>query len=470
MKEQSSLQTYTYYIDGMHCASCELLIEKKALSLSGVESVEASLQNNSVTLVSRENVSPQQLNQLCQELGYTFSQQKKEAVKEPIFYVTDAGVGIDWKQLWKKTEKLSIAVIILIALFLVERLQLGKFIDVGGTQTLVGVFILAIVASISSCAALIGGLLLSLTKQWHEQSIDETRSWVKAQPHLAFHAGRFFGFVFFGAVLGGLGRVISFDNTTIYAMIVLVVSLIMVILALQMLEVRFAKRIQFRMPKAITRLVANDTASSRAPALIGIGTFFLPCGFTLVAQGLALTSGNVFQGALIMGLFALGTLPMLALISTIGLRVNKQPRLTAKFNLYAGILVLLFALYNINGQFNVLGWWSISDAVTSPTAVIESENSANTIAGKQIISLTAKGFRYTPTSSMTIEAGVPTILVVDDQGIQGCGVFLTVSGLVKGFVPLEYGRNEIDLGTPKAGTYKITCSMGMVPPVVLKVI
>ena len=32
----------TYYIKGMHCAACEVLIEKKLLEIQGVKSVEAS--------------------------------------------------------------------------------------------------------------------------------------------------------------------------------------------------------------------------------------------------------------------------------------------------------------------------------------------------------------------------------------------------------------------------------------------
>ncbi|PIZ93637.1 MAG: hypothetical protein COX82_02320, partial [Candidatus Magasanikbacteria bacterium CG_4_10_14_0_2_um_filter_41_10] len=66
-------------------------------------------------------------------------------------------------------------------------------------------------------------------------------------------------------------------------------------------------------------------------------------------------------------------------------------------------------------------------------------------------------------------AGVPTTLIVDDQGIQGCGIFLASRGLIDSFVELKLGKNTIDLGTPKAGTYKITCSMGMVAPVTLHI-
>ena len=84
--------------------------------------------------------------------------------------------------------------------------------------------------------------------------------------------------------------------------------------------------------------------------------------------------------------------------------------------------------------------------------------------------ITAKGFEYIPTSSMTITAGVPTKLIVDNQGIQGCGAFMAANGLIENFVSLDRGINEINLGNPQKGTYKLTCSMGMVRPVTINVV
>ena len=51
------------------------------------------------------------------------------------------------------------------------------------------------------------------------------------------------------------------------------------------------------------------------PLIIGFATFFLPCGFTQSMQLAALSSGSFISGMFIMLAFALGTLPMLALLS-----------------------------------------------------------------------------------------------------------------------------------------------------------
>lgn len=164
--------------------------------------------------------------------------------------------------------------------------------------------------------------------------------------------------------------------------------------------------------------------------------------------------------------FAFGTLPILAGISWSGLRFTRRPHLTAKFMTIAGLLIVFFSIYNINGQLNVLSLPSLSDI-----SLVRAENdfAQDIVDGQQVISLVAEGFSYTPISSTTIKAGTPAKLVVDDRGILGCGVFLSARGLIDGFVALRAGINEIDLGTPSPGTYKVTCSMGMVPPVTINV-
>ncbi|MBP6911491.1 sulfite exporter TauE/SafE family protein [Patescibacteria group bacterium] len=48
---------------------------------------------------------------------------------------------------------------------------------------------------------------------------------------------------------------------------------------------------------------------------MGIGTFFLPCGFTQSMQVYTLSTGSFLAGGLTMLSFALGTLPMLLLLS-----------------------------------------------------------------------------------------------------------------------------------------------------------
>jgi sulfite exporter TauE/SafE len=55
--------------------------------------------------------------------------------------------------------------------------------------------------------------------------------------------------------------------------------------------------------------IRGSEYSHKNSFVLGASTFFLPCGFTQAMQLYAMSSGNVFSGALIMGVFAVGTTP-----------------------------------------------------------------------------------------------------------------------------------------------------------------
>ena len=375
------------------------------------------------------------------------------------------------EQLKKKLNTLKKVALVFFVLYLIEKTGVAAYVSVTDSSSLGVFFAFGLIAGLSSCAALVGGILLSLTKSWNDRYGYDASTKTKMIPHVYFHGGRLFAYALLGGVLGMLGKAVALENVTMYAIITLLVSLVMFVIGLQMAGVRWAERFQIRMPKFVVRKAAGNGAQqgNQLPFTIGAGTILLPCGFTLIAQGIALTSGSFTRGALMMSMFVLGTMIPLLFIGYASIQGSKNPKRGRTFSFYAGVVLVIFALYNVNGQMNVLGYPSISDVFTKAPRSSENLAPAVNTQGEQIISLTAKGFSYILTSSPTIQAGVPTKLIVDDQGVQGCGVFLSARGLMDGFVDLKYGKNIIDLGKPKPGTYKITCSMGMVSPVTIRV-
>jgi sulfite exporter TauE/SafE len=129
----------------------------------------------------------------------------------------------------------------------------------------------------------------------------------------------------------------------------------MVVLGIHLLEVTKKVRVP-TLPKGIAaRLTRMAHSTGRfAPLMLGAATFFLPCGFTQSMQVVALASGSAVVGALTMVTFALGTLPVLALLSFGSLDLAKS-RARGVFFKTAGLLVILFALFNLQGALAVLG-------------------------------------------------------------------------------------------------------------------
>jgi len=204
------------------------------------------------------------------------------------------------------------------------------------------------------------------------------------------------------------------------------------------------------------------------PFLMGILTFFLPCGFTITAQGLALISASPLQGGLIMLFFALGTMPMLLLIGLSSIKLSQNLDLSFIFLKVAGILVLFFAFYNINSQLNVLGLKSFTDFNTKsiqPSQNIE-EGLAPIVDGKQILKVDAYSYGYEP-DYFKVQAGIPVRWEITDKGTSGCTNAIISKGLFDEEISLVPGETSVKEFTPeKPGKYKFSCWMGMISGII----
>lgn len=446
---------YIYYVQGTHCASCEILIEKKLLKFENIKSVEASTAKGQV-LIEYDGQRPtaKKLSEIFHKDGYVFSDQAPAAangVKRKDFFIS-----------------LVIGLLIIFGFIALNKLGLSGLINVSAKSLLPAFFLFGLLAGVSSCAALVGGIILSMSKQWSELYADTGSTKKKILPHLYFNIGRLASYGVLGAVLGAIGSKINF-SLNFGPILVLAVSVMMIFLALQMLGVKAFRRFQFTTPKFMTRYIANESnfKGRYMPFLMGAFTFFLPCGFTITAQGLALISGSALQGGLIMFLFALGTLPMLFAIGLSSVKFSQRPHLSGKFLKVAGILVLFFALYNINFQLNVLGFSSLSDiGKEKNTAAQSAEGSLSIVDGKQIIKMDASSSGYSP-SYLKVKAGIPVRWEITDKGTSGCTNAVIAKNLFAGEIPLTPGQTSVKEFTPeKPGKYKFSCWMGMISGII----
>ena len=336
-----------YYVKGMHCAACEVLIEKKLLEMPGVKAVDASTGNGKAAIeYEGEKPGIDVLNNIFRKDNYTFSENQfvKEKAPEKSGSANSTLFGF------------AIALVIIMAFLLLDRLGIPGLFNISSKSSLISFFGFGILAGLSSCAALVGGMVLSLSKQWNELYSPKDSSLKKLQPHILFNVGRILSYAVFGGVLGLIGSRLSL-SFTITAWLVVIISLLMIGLGLQMLGVRGFRHFQFALPKFITRDIADEKKfqGKYMPLVMGALTFFLPCGFTITAQTIALLSASPVQGALIMGFFALGTAPMLLAIGASSVTFFSRPHLALIFSRVAGFLVLFFALWNMYSQINMLG-------------------------------------------------------------------------------------------------------------------
>jgi sulfite exporter TauE/SafE len=221
---------------------------------------------------------------------------------------------------------------------------------IGGGQVTYGTaFVVGIIASFSTCMAVVGGLVLSMSATFAKEG-DRVR------PQVLFHVGRLVSFFVLGGVIGALGAVFQLSAIASFVLGLLIAG-VMFVLGINLLDVfPWAKKLQPGMPKFLSKhaLGVSKLNHSLTPLLVGIATFFLPCGFTQSMQLYTLTTGTFLKGGLTMLVFALGTLPVLALVSFSSFSIQNSSKAGTFFK-SAGLIVIMFALFNLINSLVVIG-------------------------------------------------------------------------------------------------------------------
>lgn len=339
--------------------------------------------------------------------------------------------------------------------------RLGLFhsnFAVNGSIGFFSAFMIGLVAASSSCMAVSGGLLLATAAKFNEQRAKTDRAGSRLVPALLFVAGRVVSYAVFGGVIGMIGKTFSVSPFASGA-ITAVAALVMLALGLDMLKLlpRWVKKLMPSMPAFISRRVMNAEASMHpaAPLLLGAGTFFLPCGFTQALQLYALSSGSFASGALVMGAFALGTVPsLLALGWFAGSWKGKSGRF---FFRLAGAAVVVLGIINFGNGYSLMGLPVLSyGSAPAPDAASVASDDGQT----QTIGMSIGPSGYSP-AVFTLRAGEPTRWNVDATNASGCQMAIVSRslGLNKA---LSAGENAIEFTAPaQPGTYQFSCPMGM---------
>ena len=457
---------HIYKVEGMHCASCEILIEKKLLEIQNIKSVDAAADKGQVVVeFEGDRPNPHRLNRIFDEEHYTFFDKSKDFNKAKTVENSGAKKGAN-----PTLVAFNIAIFIIIAFLILQKMGISDFLSLTSTSSLMAFFGFGLLAGISSCAALVGGMVLSMSKQWQSLYSEDQSTSKKLQPHIMFNTGRVVSYVALGGVLGIIGSRLQI-SPQFTAFLIVAISFLMIALGLQMLGVKAFRKFQITAPKTATRYIANENnfQGKYMPFLMGAATFFLPCGFTITAQSLALLSGNAFQGALIMGAFALGTVPTLLFIGLSSVKFSSKPHLAERFSKVAGFLVLFFALFNISSQMNVLGFTGFSNLFLQNQTqnVVDEKDLPLIVDGKQVIKMIAYSSKDSP-NYFKVRAGVPVRWeITADSSAGGCNSSIISSGLFSGAIDLTPGQVSIKEFTPqKAGKYRFSCQMGMISGII----
>lgn len=443
------MEKRTYHIQGMHCRSCELLLENNIAKISGVERVRVDHKKGIAQVeYSHEPASDEPIARAVRDAGYSLG--KGAAV--PL--LTADG-----------REYFGIVFSVAVIFFLYIMVRITGVADVvsakfSSAPTYPIVFVIGLTAGVSTCMALVGGLVAGFSAAYAQAHQRATR-WERFVPNLYFNASRLASYAFLGGVIGAVGSVAKISVGATGALLA-GAGIVMLYVGLKLTGISpRLSHSSITLPKKISRMLGATDArgeySHWGAVTAGALTFFLPCGFTQAMQLYAMTSGNAATGATIMFFFALGTTP--GLLGIGGIAAVLRGGMAKLFFRFVGVVVVVLGAVNIMNGYALTGATISIPFFGSGQQSVSAGSAAPIEDGVQVVAMTQSASGYSP-NQFTVKKGIPVRWVIDSQDAYSCAASIRMPAFgIAQF--LQSGTNTLGFTPTQEGTVRFTCGMGM---------
>jgi len=425
----------TLKLSGLHCQSCQTLIEEELKVQAGIKKIAVDYDNQTAEVeFDQEEINERKIKRIIGRLGYGTETEKETG---------SGSVGF-----WLGLLVPIIIGLLIIAYFLVT--YYGGFSimsRLGDEQISYGlIFVIGLLASFH-CVGMCGGLVVSYTCGLNMKTANKS-PW----PHFLYNLGRIISYTVIGGILGGIGS--FFAVSPLFSGIVMIVAAIFMLIMALNLVTRFSwlQKLSLHTPKFIAKLLFSQKNSKRplGPFLIGLANGLMPCGPLQAMQLYALATGSIVTGALSLFFYALGTAPlMFGLGNAISLISHKFMKKALKIS---AVIVALLAV--------IMLWRGIVAINANNSITDDSDSGTQTINGVQVIKMAVTYNGYEP-DTINIKKDIPVRWVIDGSGITGCTSVIRIPSLqIK--KQLSRGENIIEFTPTQSGELPFSCGMQMV--------
>lgn len=440
------MASMTIAVEGMTCRACEVHVTRALERLDGVQRAHVSARRGRAVVHATRVPSWRAIDRALASAGY------RRGTPAP-WLTREASV-------WRDVGLTVLVLATLAALVHVTGAASAtdRLATLGSSGSLLLVVLLGVAAGFSTCMALVGGLVLAVASA-HAEANPDLPARAVIRPQLAFNVGRVVGFGLLGAALGAAGSVVGLSGTAV-GWLTLAAGLVMAVVGLRLTGVapRLAQALTLALPARAASFLRPGAGSYSdvRTAVLGAGTFLLPCGFTQAVQVYALSTGSPGRAAAVMALFALGTAPGLIGVGTLtGLA---RGRGGARVFRVAGVAVLAFSAVTVTGAVGVLAPGLGAPALVAEAATEVSDN-VTIEGGTQVLRVTQVAGGYEPAHSV-VQAGTPVRWEIDSQAAS-CASAISARDLGLATFLLDPGVNTVDFTPPAPGRYQYSCAMGM---------
>ena len=325
------------------------------------------------------------------------------------------------------------------------------------------------------CVFMCGGLVLTYAVKGTEEG-----PWYRRLvPHLAYQGAKILSYAAIALVLAGLvtlaGVAVNEQTTLpVTSWVQVVAGIYMVLLGIGMTgKVKVLRHLTPRPPKFLVNALTRERkkavseaqeghASLVTPIVFGLLTGLMPCGPLIAAQAASATQGSVPTGVLGMVAFGLGTMPLMLVFGFASSLLSRQ--FQAKMQVIAAIGIMVFGLVILNRGLMLVGspvtFDSVKNSIVGTSPATGPTTFTKGADGVIEVPLAIVNTTYVP-DTVRIPADTPVRLVVDRRENVACSDQLVIRA-AKIQVPLTpNGITKVDLPPMPAGSYQMTCQMGM---------
>ncbi|MBU3966107.1 MAG: sulfite exporter TauE/SafE family protein [Euryarchaeota archaeon] len=426
---------------GMTCKNCELVIKKQVKTMPGVKKIDIDYATEEVQVIyDPHKIKFLNIKEAIESKGYICDEYKGNRRK---------------KNLSTSGWILTVLGIIVVAYYALQYLETIELPQISANMSYGLLFLVGLLTGLH-CVSMCGGFVVS----YSTKGIKEGKK--PHELHLAYGLGKTLSYTIIGAVFGLLGSIIAF-TPLMRGVAGILAGLFLMLFGLKMLNIfPVLRKIQFRTPEFISKFTYGQKKSHSDPLTIGLlNGLMIACGPLQAIYIMAAGTGSMIEGAKLLFVFALGTLPVMLSFGYITSFIGGKA--THQILKFSGAIVIILGLFMINNGLALTGaGYDINPTIDNAPPSIDKTNPSpvNVNTGSQEIRMDVTRSGYVP-STFTLKKGVPVKWIINGKELTGCNNAIIVPSLGLEF-DIKKGEQTIEFTPTEAGTIKWSCWMGMI--------
>ncbi|MBW6451907.1 MAG: sulfite exporter TauE/SafE family protein [DPANN group archaeon] len=466
-----------FIAEGMTCTSCESIIKRQVMKVKGVKSVSIDYVNEtgSVTFDANQTDIDAILDSI-EAKGYT------------CFIAEEGGNDSKGKVIGNGSSNLSNiinnktfgAIFSIIGLLLVGYFVMGfvEGFDMPALDQNMSYGLLFLVGIMTGfhCVGMCGGFVVSYTAKDAQNGVSSYKS------HFKYGSGKLISYTVMGALFGLLGSIIAF-TPMMRGVAGIIAGLFLILYGLKMLNIfPSLRKFSIRMPKSLSRFIGKEESKNASnPFVIGLlNGLMLACGPLQAIYIMAAGSGSMIEGAKLLFVFALGTLPVMLGFGYITSKISLK--MTHNILKASGLIVMLLGIFMLNNGLVLtgsgydvgsimVGAFGISPVNIGSSSASSSTSNSASYSSKSVIEMDSDGYQvirmdvdrygWSP-DKFVLKKGVPVRWIIDGLEITGCNNAIQVPKYGLEF-DIKKGEQVIEFTPDEVGVIRWSCWMGMIP-------